>query len=180
MAKYIQVSNLPNPLLQENDEEPEEEIENQYFPVTSWVYNHRLGYVDIFFRNNGYNNRYWIAHNETSDDLLPIHPLLGLEGLRKLFLGNLNNPNKAELEGWKDLAKLAVNGQANISLLKGIKLQKQDQSYIIYSKRDHTILAAPGLNAETITTDRFNFVEVSLVFISIFLYVKYTQISIFC
>ena len=39
------------------------------------------------------------------------------------------NPNKAALEGWKDLAKLAINGQANISLLKGIKLQKKDQSY---------------------------------------------------
>ena len=78
-------------------------------------------------------------------------------------MSNLRNPNKAYIECWKDLAEQVINGDIlGISLLKGITLKlSSGENITIYAKRDHKVLAAPGHNAETITIDRFNFVEVS-------------------
>jgi len=179
MAKYIQDGQLQKPnnldiTINENMDQDN---------ITSWIYNHRLGYVNVFIHKNVYNNGYVFKHRETSESLVPIHPILGLDGLCKLFIGNVNDPLKAQSEGWKQLAISAINGQANISLLKGIKLQNKEQSYKIYAKRDHTILATPGLNAQTITTDRFNFVEVRITFKKLciqYIYInKYTIYTIF-
>jgi len=126
----------------------------------------------------GYHNFLWIKLTNTptyllkpftnfipSLELLPIHPIIGLEGMKRVFLGNLNDPNKSKLEKWEQIGNQCLMGSAKFQLLKGIRLYTVENniksSYIIYSKRDHTIQSALGMNNSKITQDRFNFVEVS-------------------
>jgi hypothetical protein len=154
----------------DNNEDSEEEIDNINISstqdgVTTWIYNHRLGYNNIFIRNVG--NQALMSHEEENDDgsTLPIHPLLGFNRFFHLYMNNLLNPNKSVIEGWKEIGDLAFNGQSQMSLLKGITLLKKSldnkvEKYTIYAKRDFTILSAPGHNAEKVVTDRFNFIEV--------------------
>ena len=132
--------------------------------LTTWSYNYRLGYTNLYIRNIG--TQALMSHDEELDDgsTLPIHPLLGFEKFFHLFMRSLTDPNKAELEGWLNLAKLAFDGLSQLSLLKGITLHdSRYKKYTLYAKKDHEILAAPGRNAQTIVTNQFNFIEVSVI-----------------
>jgi len=45
-----------------------------------------------------------------------------------------------------------------LEVMKYLKMK-----YTLYAKKDHEILAAPGRNAQTIVTNQFNFIEVSVI-----------------
>jgi hypothetical protein len=132
-----------------------------------WGFNPTLGYHNFLWIKLTNTPTYLLKPNNnivTSLELLPIHPIIGLEGMKKVFLGNLNDPNKSRLEKWELIGNQCLMGSATFQLLKGIRLYTVDNniksSYIIYSKRDHTIQTALGMNNSKITQDRFNFVEV--------------------
>jgi hypothetical protein len=132
-----------------------------------WGFNPTLGYYNFLWIKLTNTPTYLLQTNNNivqSLELLPIHPIIGLEGMKKVFLGNLNDPNKSRIEKWEQIGNQCLVGSATFQLLKGIRLYTIENniksSYIIYSKRDHTIQSAIGMNNSKITQDRFNFVEV--------------------
>jgi hypothetical protein len=132
-----------------------------------WGFNPTLGYYNFLWIKLTNTPTYLLQTNNNivqSLELLPIHPIIGLEGMKKVFLGNLNDPNKSRIEKWEQIGNQCLVGSATFQLLKGIRLYTVENniksSYIIYSKRDHTIQSAIGMNNSKITQDRFNFVEV--------------------
>lgn len=103
-----------------------------------------------------------LQHGELS---IPIHPLLGLNGLLNLLFSNYNDPNKAIKEGWTEIFLQSIRNKAKIQLLNGSQLVYNEDGnlntkYNVFSKRDHEVLSAPGINSRKILRERFNFIEV--------------------
>ena len=168
LAKYIKSSQEKstniNKTLYNNSEQVTHMVnglEEQNQSSIHWIFNYRLGYVPIYIEKNDRLRQYYIKHKESMEDDIPIHPLIGFQGLNNLFIGNFHDPNKAEVEGWKSITQLAIEGKANISLLKGITIQDPHNKYTMYARRDHELQAAPGFNSEAIKIEQFNFIEVS-------------------
>jgi len=164
--------NSTNQMINSNEEDNyDEEITN------FWGFNPTLGYVTFLWIQLHNTTSYLLSPNGNTPiplELLPIHPIIGLDGLKTLFINNLNDHNKARSERWEIIGKDCLKGLATFHLLKGIRLftteNDQKSSYIIYSKRDHIIQSAIGMNNSKIKQDRFNFVEVSnLIILYIFL-----------
>jgi len=142
-----------------SDDDNNDSINNET-THTNTTFIPNLGYVDVKIIQVGRNQYEWRPiFNGTS--LLPVHVLLGINGLKQLFMSNLNDPNKAMVEGWKAIGEDCLKGVSKCSLLKGVKLTFNNEEYIIYAKRDHIVKSAPGINSGNIMRDRFNFVEVS-------------------
>ena len=133
-----------------------------------------LGYINLQCIKSGSNiifQRYGGDNFESNS--IPIHPLLGIEGLQTLFLSNYNDINKATSEGWFEMASKTFENKCQLSLLKGIKLFSFNESnskmgYIIHCKSDHKILSAPGMNSSTIEQQSYNFIEVNIFFVLYF------------
>ena len=133
-----------------------------------WGFNPTLGYVSFLWIKLSNIPTYHLRPNNNISiplNLLPVHPIVGIDGLITLFLGNLRDHNKARAEKWELIGKQCIEGSSIFQLLKGLRLYTMEDniktSYIIYAKRDHTILSAIGMNNSKIIQDRFNFVEVS-------------------
>lgn len=157
-------NNVNNERINDNHEEDNYDDDNTNF----WGFNPTLGYVSFFWIKLPNTSTYLLSTNSNIPiplELLPIHPIIGIDGLKTLFIGNLNDHNKAKTERWDIIGKDCLKGLATFQLLKGIRLftieDDQKSSYIIYAKRDHIIQSALGMNNSKIKQDRFNFVEVS-------------------
>jgi len=174
LATYIQNTSMENNNITNNNDLDNSGITNdndndiEESDGTTWQFIPNLGYIDIqcikirdviqFQRFGG---------NSFDSNCIPIHPLIGIEGLQTLFISNYHDINKASVEGWYDLATKTIANQCQISLLKGIKLFSLNESeskkgYIIHCKSDHQILAAPGMNSSTVQHKSYNFIEVNI------------------
>ena len=167
--KHILHGNNSN--IGENDEEIN--IDNsshiQHDIETTWFLP-KLGYTTILTTKGlpSENGTYiWNFDFNSSFEKVPLHPILELSKLQQLFEYNLNDPNKAQIEGWKQIGYKCCIGEAKITLLNAVRIvhsseiEQEEKSYLLYAKKSYEIKAAPNIRANSVFINRFNCVEVS-------------------